>query len=830
MGLLNGKVAIITGSGGGLGRAHALLFSKEGAKVVVNDLGGARDGTSSGHAAADQVVAEIRAAGGEAVANYDSVATYEGGRGILKTAIDAFGRVDILVNNAGILRDKTLLKMDEPMWDVVIAVHLKGTFILSQLCAAHMAERGGGGRIVNTTSIAGLKGNFGQSNYAAAKAGIYALTRVHSLELGKHGITVNALAPVAKTRMTVDIEGVPDDMQPEHISPMALFLASDLAKDVTGRIFGVHGLQLFEYRMENSEGVTRPSGAWTAQEISEKLADITRFGPAATPASVRLGAPAAAPATPADKVKVALPMLPQAFLPDRAAGWSAAIYFAIAGAQDYTLTVKDGKASIGPGKGAGITCNVSVDAETIVGMMEGTIKGEQAFMAGKIKADNLGDLMKFGKAFKLDPAQVKAAMASSAAPSPAAAPAPAAALTPADKVKIALPMLPQAFQPDRAAGWNAALHFSIAGAQDYTLTIKDGAASVAPGKGSGITCNVSVDADTIVGMMDGTVKGEQAFMAGKVKADNLGDMMKFSKAFRLDPAEVKKALAGAGTGAAPALQAAAPAANAADLGAIFAALPGVFLAEKAGGWNGSLCFDAGSASFTVAVKDRQASVAPGKADAVTATVKSDPATLAGWLTGKIDVQKATSEGKLQASNAAALIKFRQMFRLGAELAPKPAAAPTGANRALIGKLYAGPAAFARPEAIRAYALATNDENPAYLDAAKGIIAPPIFVQMVRDVLFDAAMDKELGLDLLRLVHGEQDMTFHQPIRPWDLLTPRRASSPSRTRSRDSSSRSWSPSSASAHDRDEDGVFIRGEKKAGAQADEKKDPGASRRRT
>ena len=161
MGLLDGKVAVITGSGGGLGRAHALLFAREGAKVVVNDLGGARDGTGSGGAMADQVVAEITDAGGEAVANYESVSTVEGGQAILKSATDAFGKVDILVNNAGILRDKTLVKTEDADWDAVVEVHLRGTYCVTRPIFTHMKERGDGGVIVNTSSTSGLLGNFG---------------------------------------------------------------------------------------------------------------------------------------------------------------------------------------------------------------------------------------------------------------------------------------------------------------------------------------------------------------------------------------------------------------------------------------------------------------------------------------------------------------------------------------------------------------------------------------------------------------------------------------------------------------------------------------------
>jgi NAD(P)-dependent dehydrogenase (short-subunit alcohol dehydrogenase family) len=172
MGLLDGKVVVITGAGGGLGREHALAMAKEGGKIVVNDLGGARDGTGAGTAMADGVVEEIKAAGGEAVASYDSVATVKGANGILQTAIDAFGQLDVCVNNAGILRDKTLSKMDEEMWDIVIAVHLRGTYCVSRAAFNHMKEKGSGGVIINTSSTSGLNGNFGQCNYGAAKAGI----------------------------------------------------------------------------------------------------------------------------------------------------------------------------------------------------------------------------------------------------------------------------------------------------------------------------------------------------------------------------------------------------------------------------------------------------------------------------------------------------------------------------------------------------------------------------------------------------------------------------------------------------------------------------------
>ncbi len=273
MGLLDGKVAIVTGSGGGIGRAHALLLADEGAKVLVNDLGGARDGAGNDASAANQVSLEIKKRGGVAIPNYDSVATAEGAANIVKSAVDAFGRVDVLINNAGILRDKSFLKMDEAMWDSVLLVHLKGTYLCSQSFAKQIVAQGGGGRIVNTTSVSGMLGNFGQANYSAAKAGIYGLTRTMSIELQRHRITVNAIAPIAKTRMTEDLpmfQGI-DTLTPEHIAPTALFLASDLCADRTGHVLAVAGARIYAFKVVETPGKFKDAnaGIWTAQEIAD---------------------------------------------------------------------------------------------------------------------------------------------------------------------------------------------------------------------------------------------------------------------------------------------------------------------------------------------------------------------------------------------------------------------------------------------------------------------------------------------------------------------------------------------------------------------------------
>jgi NAD(P)-dependent dehydrogenase (short-subunit alcohol dehydrogenase family) len=272
-GLLEGKVAVVTGAGGGIGRAHALALAREGARVVVNDVGGDRAGAGTAPRPADEVVSEVQAAGGEAVASHDSVATREGADAILWTALNKFGRVDVWVNNAGILRDRTLLNLTDEDFDRVVEVHLRGTFLCTQVAARAMKLQGRGGRIVNTTSLSGLLGNFGQGNYAAAKAGVYGLTRVAAMELERHGIAVNAIAPVALTRMTRDLkafQGASDrDLGPQFIAPAVVFLASPLADGITGQVLGVQGGKIFLYRMETTEGADKDPalGPWTADEI-----------------------------------------------------------------------------------------------------------------------------------------------------------------------------------------------------------------------------------------------------------------------------------------------------------------------------------------------------------------------------------------------------------------------------------------------------------------------------------------------------------------------------------------------------------------------------------
>ena len=275
MGMLDGKVALVTGAGGGLGRTHALLLAKEGAAVVVNDLGGARDGTGSGTNMADTVVQEIQAAGGQAVADYGNVAIAEDAKGMVKTAVDNFGKLNICIANAGILRDKSFKNMTDDMWDVVVNVHLKGTYLTTKAAYDQMLEQGHGGRIVVTSSTSGLLGNFGQTNYGAAKAGIAGMARCLWLEGLKYGITVNILAPTALSRLTDDIlpDAVKDQLPPDRVSPMVVWLCTDEAKEVTGRTWLVSSnrVAMLSWDLTTLANKDEADGPWDVEAVGEAV-------------------------------------------------------------------------------------------------------------------------------------------------------------------------------------------------------------------------------------------------------------------------------------------------------------------------------------------------------------------------------------------------------------------------------------------------------------------------------------------------------------------------------------------------------------------------------
>jgi NAD(P)-dependent dehydrogenase (short-subunit alcohol dehydrogenase family) len=280
--LLQNRVALITGAGRGVGREIALCFAAEGAAVVVNDVGVDLGGTGADRAPADEVVDEIRAMGGRAVAVYDSVADFAAAGRITDAACDAFGRVDILVNNAGILRDRTLVRMSEEEFDTVITVHLKGTFNMARHVAPRMREQGYG-RIVNMTSSSGLQGNFGQTNYSAAKGGIMGMTFTWALELGGSGITVNAFAPVAATRMSLPLyerAGVepPDYAHPRHNGPFVAYLASEHAGHVNGQVFTRFEYGYMIYNGPEWRAAMFNDGDWTPQQVADRFdATLGRF-------------------------------------------------------------------------------------------------------------------------------------------------------------------------------------------------------------------------------------------------------------------------------------------------------------------------------------------------------------------------------------------------------------------------------------------------------------------------------------------------------------------------------------------------------------------------
>ena len=273
MGLLEGKVALITGAGGGLGRSHALLMAKEGAKVVVNDLGGTVDGSGNGSQMADGVVDEIRDSGGEATADYGSV-TKDADQ-MVRTALDAYGRLDICVCNAGILRDKSFKNMTPDLWHAVLDVHLNGTYYVAKAAYDQMIEQGDGGRIVVTSSTAGLIGNYGQTNYGAAKAGIAGFMRCLAREGIKYGITVNVLAPAAWSRMTENLmpENAVDRFSPERVSPVVAWLCSDEASDVTGRQFCVGGnrVSMLSWQVDVLAEREPKEAPWEPSEIGNQL-------------------------------------------------------------------------------------------------------------------------------------------------------------------------------------------------------------------------------------------------------------------------------------------------------------------------------------------------------------------------------------------------------------------------------------------------------------------------------------------------------------------------------------------------------------------------------
>jgi NAD(P)-dependent dehydrogenase (short-subunit alcohol dehydrogenase family) len=292
--MLDGKVAVITGAGRGLGRSHALLMAQEGAKIVVNDIGSEWDGTGKATGPADDVVKEIKAAGGEAASSFESVMDFDGAKKIIDCAVDNFGKLDILVNNAGFLRDKMTFNMTKDEWDAVIQVHLTGSFNCGRWACSYWREQSKAGnpvsgRLINTMSHAGLLGNAGQPNYASAKLGIGALTMVWAREMAKYNVTANAIVPMARTRMTTQTaalggmfaeakEGEFDEMAPDNVSPLVAYLGTDHAQNITGRWLSIRGGKLELWlppQLAKSIDIERK---WTVKEISERINELGSLG------------------------------------------------------------------------------------------------------------------------------------------------------------------------------------------------------------------------------------------------------------------------------------------------------------------------------------------------------------------------------------------------------------------------------------------------------------------------------------------------------------------------------------------------------------------------
>jgi NAD(P)-dependent dehydrogenase (short-subunit alcohol dehydrogenase family)/acyl dehydratase/putative sterol carrier protein len=400
------RVAVVTGAGAGLGRIYALELARRGARVVVNDLGGARDGSGESTRAADEVVAEIQAMGGEAAASYDSVATPEGGQAIVDQAVEAFGRLDVVINNAGILRDKSFAKMSAAEWDPVLAVHLAGAYHVSQPAFLQMREQGYG-RVILTTSAAGLFGNFGQANYAAAKMGLVGLMNTLKLEGERHGIKINTVAPLAATRLTSEL--LPPDMAeklgPEFVAPVVLFLASEGCAE-TGRIYAAGAGFYGRAAVMQGPGV-HFGDAPSPEAIRDRFADIASMEGAAE-FSDAMGAlsPMMAPPEPTTEdggggggegrltVSQVFEKMPAMFQADKAGGVAVVFQYKIDGPQggEWYVDIKDGACTVSAGLHDKPTTGILMSEDDFLQLMQGKLNAMQAYTSGKLKIE--GDLMK----------------------------------------------------------------------------------------------------------------------------------------------------------------------------------------------------------------------------------------------------------------------------------------------------------------------------------------------------------------------------------------------------------------------------------------------------
>jgi len=510
MGLLDGKVILITGAGNGIGRCHALACAAEGAHIVVNDLGGTRHGEGSDDAAAAKVATEINEMGGEAIPNFDSVTDSDGTDRMVAAAIEKWGRLDAVVNNAGILRDVTFKKMEDAQWNAVLDVHLNGTKNICKSALTALVETAGAhghAAIINTTSMSGMIGNFGQSNYGAAKAGVYGFTRVLSMELRKAGVSANCIAPVAKTRMTDDIDMVDDTWTAAQISPIVVYLASELSKGVTGRTFGVQGQRLHLYEVHTNDGVDKEgTELWTPQEIADRFSDICAFEEAA-PASAN-----------GDQITDAFSHFGTGFKPGAAPGWTANIQWNVKGGTDQTIIVDGDTCTVKSGLEGTATCTVKIPADILIALLTGEMDAQKVFMTGKATADNMGDLMKMAMAFDFE--AVAAALAASGGAE--------------DLVSKVFSNFPAGFNADAAPGWSGNMHWIVKGGTDQTLNINDGVCTTKEGLDGVPTSTIKIPEDILISMFKGELDPQKVFMTGKASADDFGDLMKMGMAFDFD--------------------------------------------------------------------------------------------------------------------------------------------------------------------------------------------------------------------------------------------------------------------------------------------------------
>lgn len=402
------RVAIVTGAGAGLGRIYSIELARRGARVVVNDFGGNRDGAGEGSfGPADKVVEEIRAMGGEAVANYDSVATSEGGRGIVNTALEAFGRLDILINNAGILRDRSLAKMEPEDWDAVMSVHLDGAYNVSRPAFSTMRENRYG-RIVVITSASGLNGNFGQTNYSAAKMALIGFMNTLKLEGEKHGIKVNAVAPIAATRLTEELlpPDLSEKMKPDFVAPLVLLLCSEECR-VSGRVYSAGMGYYSRVGLVTGQGTVIGDGKQipSPELVERHINDICSLAGAVEhfDATTALGAMLQALTSKPEKavqpvesltVKAVFGRMPGAFQKDRASGVDVVFQYHIVGPAggEWYVTIKGGTCEVKTGEHAQPTTTIMMSDEDFLNLINGKLNAMQAYTSGKLKIQ--GDIMK----------------------------------------------------------------------------------------------------------------------------------------------------------------------------------------------------------------------------------------------------------------------------------------------------------------------------------------------------------------------------------------------------------------------------------------------------